>query len=91
MIPQAMLDFNDRIVHGQEAMDKIDTVIEKPIMLFRMNEGSVCLYYLRAIGWNKTMLLSVQKNNGGFEVVCCELDPPIERINELHLKGERLI
>jgi len=90
-IQQTILDFNKHIIQSEEILDDISKVIEKPIMLFRMTEGNINLYYLRAIGWNKTMLLGVQKNNTHFEVVDYEIDPDIERINELHVKGQRLL
>jgi hypothetical protein len=91
VIPQTVLDFGRDIIQCDEVMDDIGKVIEKPIMIFRENEDHIQLYYLRAIGWNRTMLIRVQKNSNGFEVIDYEIDPSIERITELHSKFERLI
>jgi len=91
IIQQTVLNFNEHIIQPEEILDDISKVIERPIMLFKMSEENVQLYYLRAIGWNKTMLLHVQKNNAHFEVRSYEIDPTIERINELHRKGQQLI
>jgi hypothetical protein len=91
VIPQTVLDFGRDITRSEEVMDGISKVIERPIMIFRGNEDDIQLYYLRAIGWNRTMLIKVQKNSNGFEVIDYEIDPSIERITELHLKFERLM
>lgn len=91
LIQQKIVDFKEQIKESEEIFDDISKVIERPIMIFRMNEDGTQLYYLRAIGWNKTMLLGVQKNNNHFEVINYEIDPPIERITELHQMGQRLI
>jgi hypothetical protein len=85
------LDFNKHLIKSEEIFDDISKVIEKPIMLFKMDHENIQLYYLRAVGWNKTMLLGVRKIDAQFEVVNYEMDPSIERINELHVKGQRLI
>lgn len=91
LIQQTIVDFKDRIIGPEEIFDDITKVIEKPIMIFKMDRDGTQLYYLRAIGWNKTMLLGVQKNNAHFEVISFEIDPSIERITELHQAGQRLI
>jgi hypothetical protein len=91
LIQQTVVDFKEQIIKSEEIYDDISKVIERPIMIFKMDEVSTQLYYLRAIGWNKTMLLTVQKNNDHFEVINYEIDPSIERITELHQKGQRLI
>ena len=91
IVNQTILDFSEKLVQSDEVFDGIAMVIEKPIMIFKMNEGLIQLYYLRAIGWNKTMLIGVQKKGDHFEVINYQLDPDIERITELHRKGERLI
>jgi len=91
LIPQTILDFNKQIIQSEDVMDDMSKVIERPIMIFRREEGCVQLYYLRAIGWNKMMLIRVQKNDDRFELVDYEIDPPIEKITELHSKYERLI
>lgn len=85
------LDLDEYLIQSEEIFDDVSKVIEKPIMLFKMDSENIQLYYLRAVGWNKTMLLSVRKIDAQFEVVNYEMDPPIERINELHVKGQRLI
>jgi hypothetical protein len=92
LIPQTVLDFDKQIIQSEDVMDDMSKVIERPIMIFRREEeGSVQLYYLRAIGWNKTMLIRVQEKDDWFELIDYEIDPPIERITELHSKFERLI
>lgn len=91
VIPQSVLDFSKHIVQSEDILDDISKVIEKPIMLFRMKDGETKLYYLRAVGWNKTMLIGVEEINNHFEVIDYEIDPCIEKITELHLKFERLI
>ena len=91
VIPQSVLDFDKQIVQSEDIMDDMSKVIEKPIMLFSMKEGETKLYYLRAIGWNKTMLIGVEEINHQLEVTDYEIDPCIEKITELHLKFERLI
>ena len=90
-IPQTVLDFDKQIIQLEDVMDDISKVIEKPIMIFRSLGSSTHLFYLRAIGWNKTMLIEVKKNTHHYEVTGYELDPPIERITELHSTFERLI
>lgn len=91
MIPQTVLDFDKHIIQSEDVMDDVSRVIERPIMLFQGITEQIQLYYLRAIGWNRTMLIGVQKNSDHFEVIDYELDPTIERITELHSKYERLI
>ena len=90
-IPQTIIDMNKHVDQSEDVMDDMSKVIEKPIMLFRKKENQAQLYYLRAVGWNKTMLIGVQKMNGQLEVTSYEMDPSIERITELHSKFERLI
>lgn len=89
-VPQAILNFNEHFQAG-EVFDDITKVIEKPAMLFQVNEPSVKLYYLRAIGWNKTILIEAQENNHHFEVINYQLDPPLQLLAELTRKGQRLI
>lgn len=91
VIPQTVLDFDKHIIQSEDVMDDVSRVIERPIMVFRPATEQNQLYYLRAIGWNRTMLIGVQKNCDHFEVINYEIDPPIERITELHSKFERLI
>jgi hypothetical protein len=91
VIPQTVLDFDKHIIQSEDVMDDVSRVIERPIMIFRRNAEQSQLYYLRAIGWNRTMLIGAQKNTDHFEVTGYEIDPPIERITELHSNYERLI
>jgi hypothetical protein len=90
-IHQTAMDANENIAQLEDVLDDISKVIEKPMMLFEMKEGPAELFYLRAIGWNKTMLIGVQKLDNRYEVINYEIDPSIERITKLHAKGERLI
>lgn len=91
IIHQTIVDANEHITQLDDVLDDVTKVIEKPMMIFQMKEGPTQLYYLRAIGWNKTMLIGVQKLTGGFEVINYEIDPSIERITKLHSKAERLL
>jgi hypothetical protein len=91
IIPQTVLDVDKHIIQSEDVMDDVSRVIERPIMIFGRNAVQSQLFYLRAIGWNRTMLIGVQKNHDHFEVTGYEIDPPIERITELHSKFERLI
>ena len=91
VINQTVLDLNDQIIQSEDIFDTINKVIERPAMLFKMNEEEICLYYLRAIGWHKTMLIGVQKTTLYFEVVNYQMDPPLERLRELQASGQRLI
>jgi hypothetical protein len=91
VIPQTVLDFDKHIIQSEDVMDDMSKVIERPIMIFRRDHEQNQLYYLRAIGWNKTMLIGVQKNCDHFEVMDYEVDPPLERITELHSNFERII
>lgn len=91
VIQQKALALNQQLIDSEEVMDDISAVIEKPIMIFKMKEGPMQLYYLRAIGWNRTLLIGVQENGDHFEIINYQLDPPIDRINELHIKAERLL
>lgn len=90
-IEQAIFEFTRQLIQSEDVLDDIHKVIERPAMIFKMKEGCVQLYYLRAIGWNRTMLLGVQEKNQHFEVVSYEVDPPLQRMAELNSKGERLI
>ena len=90
-IPLQLLDVNEELFQSKDVYDNFTAIIEKPAMLFKMQNGTVELYYLRAIGWNKTVLLGVHKRDGHYEAFNFELDPTSERLQELHLKGERLI
>lgn len=91
VIPQTVLDFDKHIIQSEDVMDDVSRVIERPIMMFTRTSEQNELYYLRAIGWNKTMLIGVQRSHDRFEVIDYQVDPPIERITELHSKFERLI
>jgi len=89
-IQQTVLEFGERLMRSENAFDDISTVIERPIMIFKTKDGTE-FFYLRAIGWGKTMLIEVKKNNEHFEVMKYEINPPLQRIAELHLNAERLI
>jgi hypothetical protein len=91
IINQTVSDLNESIIQSEDILDTINKVIERPAMLFKMNEEKIQLYYLRAIGWHKTMLIGVQKTSRHFEVINYQLDPPLEILRELQSKGQRLI
>jgi hypothetical protein len=90
IIHQIVLNFVHKLVQSGAILDDIDKVIEKPALLLKMNGGKQ-LYYLRAVGWHKTMLVEAQKNNSHFEVIDYKMDPLPEYLKELYDNGERLI
>jgi hypothetical protein len=90
-IANEVLQVNEKIWKEEGVIDDVTKVIQKPLMLFRMNEGNVDFFYFRAIGWNKTMLIGVQKREEHLEAVNYEIDPPVATIGILHKNGERMI
>jgi hypothetical protein len=87
----SFMELQEQLIQSDDVFDDMTAVIEKPMMIFKMKEGAAELYYLRAIGWNKTMLVGVQKTDDHLEVINCQVDPTIERLTELHTRAERLI
>lgn len=90
-IQQEMADFTRLTNSRDELLDDITRVIEKPAMMFRMNGATTQLYYMRAIGWNKIILVCAQKLQDYFEVTNCELDPPAKKLAELYHWADQLI
>lgn len=76
---------------SDEILDDITTVIEKPAMMFKMNAGRAQLYYMRAVGWNKMMLIIAQKKQDHFEVTNCEIDPSAKRLSDLYHWADQLL
>lgn len=91
IIQPDMVEFTRHIKAGGEMVDDITAVIERPAMMFQMNGTVLQLYYMRAIGWNKTMLVCAQKKQNHFEVTNCELDPSSKKLSELYHWADQLI
>jgi hypothetical protein len=90
-IQQEMLQLTDQMESDDMILDDITTVIEKPAMMFKINGNRIELYYLRAISWNKLILVSAQKRNDHFEVTNCEVDPSAKRLAELYYWADQLM
>ena len=90
-IQQEILQFTDQMKSENEILDDIITVIEKPAMMFKINGSKTQLCYMRAVGWNKMMLVSVEKTQDYFEITSCEFDPSAKRLAELYHWADQLI
>ena len=91
IISQAFLEATDKMVQAGEVMDDVQKMIERPAMLFRMTGDCNRLFYLRAIGWNTTILAEVQKTERGYQLVNYQLNPDMEYMRRLHAGCERLM
>lgn len=89
-IGDCLLQESERLRQSEDVEDDVCTVIKKPVMMFRL-KGIDEFFYLRAIGWNRMLLVHVQKVDQHFEAVSSELDPSVDRLLELHQKCERLL
>ena len=90
-VPEWVSHFNDQTLHSTERLDDPNDVIEKPAMIFIINNDTGELYYMRAIGWHTTMLIGVQKIDSRMEVTFCEVNPPVQMFNELCEIAELII
>lgn len=90
-IQQEMAEFTRHINSRDEILDDITTVIERPAMMFKSNGAIIQLYYMRAIGWNKTLLVCAKKRHDHFEVTNCEVDPSARKLSELYHWADQLI
>jgi hypothetical protein len=91
VIQEKILKLTDQMKSSNEILDNLATVIEKPAMMFKMEGSKTQLYYLRAVGWNKMILVSVQKKLDHFEITNCEFDPSAKRLVELYNWADQLI
>lgn len=91
VIQQEMLEFTQHIKSLDENLDDLTTVIEKPAMMFKVNGAIIQLYYMRAVGWNKILLVCAQKKHDHFEVINCEVDPSAKKLSELYHWADQLI
>jgi hypothetical protein len=91
VIHPEMTDFTKQIKSRDEILDDIATVIEKPAMMFKINGAPIQLYYMRAISWNKIVLVCAQKKHDQFEVTNCEVDPSAKKLSELYHWADQLI
>jgi hypothetical protein len=90
VLQESVLDFSDRLRQSDDVFDGVGKVIEKPLMVFRSSDGGA-FFYFRAVGWNTTLLLDVQKADDHFEVARYEMNPPVQRLSDLHQRTERLL
>jgi hypothetical protein len=93
VIQNEIADFTQQINCMYDTLDNLSTAIEKPAIMIKVNGTSVQLYYMRAIGWNKILLVCGQKNHDHFEVTNCEVEThrlktvgAISLIRPTHLK-----
>lgn len=91
MLQNKILELTDQMKTRNEIFDNLATVIEKPAMMFKKDGSKTQLYYMRAVGWNKMILLSVQKKLDHFEVTNCEFDPSAKRMSQLYNWADQLI
>lgn len=90
-IEQEMLQFTEEMKNSEGVFDDITTAIEKPAMMFKVPGSVPSLCYIRAIGWNKVILISVQKVGEYFKVISCEIDPPAKKLSELYNWADQLL
>jgi len=67
-----------------ENYDDPSTVILKPAMLFKMNDE---LFYIRSVGWNKTMLIIVNKKHATQWI----MNPSNEMLSQILKNSTQLI
>jgi hypothetical protein len=91
VVNEKVLEINHHIMQIEDSIDDFRKVIERPAMLFKMAEGIIHLYYFRAVGWHKTILIGVQKIDQHFEVIHYQFDPTLNQLAELQSKGQRLL
>jgi len=90
-VQQDMLRLADQMKLGDEIFDDLAKVVEKPAMMFRVHGSKTQLCYMRAIGWNRIILVSAQKKNDHFEVTGYEIDPPAKKLAELYRWADQLL
>jgi hypothetical protein len=90
--------FTENICHDEEPkepneiFDGVAAVIEKPILMFEVNEGDALqLYYYRSVGWHKTMLVTAEKKKERWVVTDCIRNPDTNRLSALMKTGRQLI
>jgi hypothetical protein len=72
--------------------DDVSKVIQKPSMLFHLEEDSLKkMFYFRLVGWHKTMLIIVNLQQDKWESTHCILNPPNDLLSQLMQKGTQLI
>jgi hypothetical protein len=76
----------------QEIYDDAAMVIKKPAMLIEVKEKNEAqFYYIRSVGWNNTLLLTVRLNNNRWEAYNCIKNPPGEMLATVLKKGKQII
>jgi len=83
------------VIRNEEANENYDdasTVIMKPAMLFRVEDGTTeTLFYFRSVGWHKTMLIIVKYQESKWKSTQCMMNPPNEMLSEIMKDGRQLI
>lgn len=75
----------------EEIYDDVIAVIEKPALVFRIENGTIEHFYYRSIGWNKTLMVIAQKIQQYFHAKECIVDPTKTFMASIFEKGEQLI
>jgi len=91
VVDQTVLDLNDQIRQSEDILDNIYKVIERPAMIFKTSGDAVQLYYFRAIGWHRTILIQAKQTDQHFHVAGYQLDPSLQQISQLQSTAQRLI
>lgn len=77
---------------SQEVYDNAVKVIEKPAFVIELKENNQTeFFYLRSIGWNKTLLIAVRLNNGQWEAYNYTRNPSNEILSKLLQKGKQIL
>jgi hypothetical protein len=90
-IRQEILLLTAQMKSGTEIFDDITKVIEKPAMMFKLSGSKTLLYYLRAVGWNRMMMIGAQKKYDHFELTTFEMDPSAKMLSDLYHGADQLI
>lgn len=90
IVPQLARELRNTL-RSAEVFDDVNTVIERPMMVFETKGSIIERYYLRAIGWHRIMMISVEKDSDGFKVTNYEIDPPQEKIFDLQKNAIQLL
>jgi hypothetical protein len=74
-----------------EIYDDAIAVIEKPALVFLMQQEKTEHYYYRSVGWNKIMMIIAEKQDGSFIASECIIDPSKELMATIFEKGTQLL
>lgn len=90
-IEQELWQATDHMKTEDDIFDGISKVIEKPAMMFKLPGENPRLCYMRAIGWNKVLLVTAEKTGEHFWVVSLEIDPSAKTLSELYNWADQLL